>query len=67
VLAPAKTLAEMSRVVTNDYVNASLAAAFVALVAAMVVFGLIGIRRALANPRSTASEVNALGAMVGDD
>jgi carbon starvation protein len=66
VLAPAKTLAEMSRVVTNDYVNASLAAAFVALVVVMVVFGLIGIRRALASPRSTASEVRALGAMPGD-
>ena len=67
VLAPAKTLAEMSRVVTNDYVNAALAAAFVALVVVMVAFGLAGIRRALVNPHSTAMEADALGAMAGDD
>ena len=39
VLAPAKNLEEMSRIVFNDYVDAALSAAFVAVVLAMVVYG----------------------------
>jgi carbon starvation protein len=45
VLAPAKSMAEMSRIVTNDYVDTALCALFVAVVVSMVVFG---IRSALA-------------------
>src|SRR5262249_61911302 len=64
ILAPAKTLEEMYRVIFNDYVDATLSALFVALVVAMVVYGLIGIRRALQNPQVTAIEVG-LGAVPG--
>src|ERR1700674_425255 len=45
ILAPAKTLDEMQRVVVNDYVDATLAAVFVALVMAIAVYGVISIWR----------------------
>ena len=41
ILAPAKTLDEMGRIVFNDYVDAALAALFVAIVIAMVVYGVL--------------------------
>ncbi|MGZ3458084.1 MAG: carbon starvation CstA family protein, partial [Archangium sp.] len=50
VLAPAKSLEDMQRVITNDYVDASLTAFFMLLVVATVAFGL---RAALAARRST--------------
>ncbi|HYL23590.1 MAG TPA: carbon starvation CstA family protein [Burkholderiales bacterium] len=62
VLAPAKTLGEMSRVVFNDYVDATLAALFVAVVLTMVVYGFISIRRAQAAPGVTAREIGAVPA-----
>jgi carbon starvation protein len=40
VLAPASNLGEMRQVIINDYVDATLAALFVGVVAAMVVFGI---------------------------
>jgi len=69
VLAPAKSLAEMGRVVFNDYVDATLAGVFAALVLTMVVFGVIHCRRAMGNPRNTTSEIGggALPAGAGDD
>jgi carbon starvation protein len=60
VLAPAKDLEEMGRIVFNDYVDAALSAAFVAVVLAMVVYGVIGIRKALATSRVTAVEVGGV-------
>jgi carbon starvation protein len=57
VLAPAKTIEEMHRVVFNDYVNAGMAFLFVAVVIAIAVFGIVSIRRALGTPRFTAVEV----------
>ena len=57
ILAPAKTMAEMNRIIFNDYVDATLAAIFVALVIAIAIYGVIGIRRALGNPKSTAVEI----------
>jgi carbon starvation protein len=57
VLAPAKSLAEMQRVVTNDYVDATLCALFMAVVVSMLVYGLITIVQAAGNPRVTAREV----------
>jgi carbon starvation protein len=59
VLAPAKTLEEMQRVVFNDRVDAALAALFVAVVLAMLAFGVVWVRRALAAPAATAHEVAA--------
>src|SRR5271166_6617005 len=62
VVAPAKTLDEMGRIVFNDYVDAALAALFVAIVIAMVVYGVIEARKALRSARTTAVEIG--GAMV---
>ena len=49
VLAPAKSLEDMERVITNDYVDATLTVLFMLLVVATVSFGL---RAALAARRS---------------
>src|SRR5450830_2008391 len=61
VIAPAKSIAEMGRIVLNDYVDATLTALFVAVVLAMVIYGVISIRRALGNPKTTAVEVGVVG------
>ena len=66
MLAPAKTVGDMYRVIFNDYVDAAMAAAFVAVVIATVVYGVLGCWRALGSPRSTATEVGGLMA-AGDD
>ncbi|HEY1873120.1 MAG TPA: carbon starvation CstA family protein [Steroidobacteraceae bacterium] len=63
VLAPAKSLSEMSRIIFNDYLDAALAAAAVAIVLIMVVFGVVRIRQARATPQNTAIEIG--GAAVG--
>jgi carbon starvation protein len=63
ILAPAKTVEEMQRVIVNDYVDATLAALFVAVVLAMAVYGVIAIRRALGTPRVTSVEVGSVGAV----
>jgi len=57
ILAPAKSMAEMHRVMVNDYVDATLCALFVIVVLAMVVYGVIAIRRALGDPKITAIEI----------
>src|SRR5262249_36925528 len=64
VLAPAKSVTEMSRIVFNDYVDATLAAVFVAVVLSIVVFGVISIRRALGTAAPTAVEIEFAGAAV---
>jgi carbon starvation protein len=65
VLAPAKSLEQMSRVIFNDYVDATLAGLFVCVVLSMVVYGVINIRKALGTPKATAAEVAFVGAAVG--
>jgi carbon starvation protein len=65
VLAPAKTLQEMGRIIFNDYVDATLAALFVAVVAASVIYGLMNIRKAFGNSKATAIEVGLIGATAG--
>ena len=65
VLAPAKTMEEMQRIIFNDYVDATLAIVFVAVVVAMAVYGIIGIRRAIGNPKPTAIEVGLPVAIAG--
>jgi carbon starvation protein len=60
VLAPAKSLEQMQRIVFNDYVNATLTCLLVALVAAMLSFGLVAVWRAYVDPRITAREVGLL-------
>jgi carbon starvation protein len=69
LLAPAKTMGEMSRIVFNDYVDASLAALFAAIVVTMAIWGIVACRQALENPKSSAMEIGAGEALagVGDD
>jgi carbon starvation protein len=64
ILAPAKTMAQMEQIIFNNYVNATLAALFVAVVLAMLVYGVINIRKALGTSRVTAVEVGE-GALPG--
>jgi carbon starvation protein CstA len=59
VLAPAKSIPEMQRIIFNDYVDATLAILFVAVVVTVVGYGLISIRKAFANPNVTAIEIGA--------
>ncbi|HZC35359.1 MAG TPA: carbon starvation CstA family protein [Chthoniobacterales bacterium] len=59
VLVPAKSVVEMQRIIFNDYVDATLAILFVAVVVAIVFYGLISIRKAFANPNVTAIEIGA--------
>jgi carbon starvation protein len=63
VLAPAKSLADMRRVIFNDYVDATLAALFVAAVVATVIYGVIAVRKALGTPKPTAVEVGLSGVL----
>jgi carbon starvation protein len=66
ILTPAKSVGEMSRIAFNDYVDATLAALFAAIVVAMVAYGVLACIRAMRNPRSTALEIGAMMA-AGDD
>ena len=65
VVAPAKTLAEMQRVINNDYIDATLAALFVAVVIAIAISGVIALIRALGTPSITSMEVGEAGALPG--
>jgi carbon starvation protein CstA len=65
VLPPAKSVQEMNRIIFNDYVDATLAAVFAAIVVAMAIYGVIESRKALANPKSTAVEIGMAGAVTG--
>ena len=56
VLAPAKTVEDMHRVVTNCYVDTGLTTIFIALVLAMIWFGLATIFKASSNPNATTRE-----------
>ncbi|HEY6986427.1 MAG TPA: carbon starvation CstA family protein [Rhodanobacteraceae bacterium] len=57
ILAPAKSLAEMSAIVRNDFVDAALAAMFMLLVVAMLGFGA---KAALAARRSSVPTVREM-------
>jgi carbon starvation protein len=57
VLGPAKALAEMRSVILNDYVGAALCCAFMAVVVSMLVYGVLAIRKALANPAASTREI----------
>ncbi len=56
LLAPAKSMLEMRRIVFNDYVDASLAALLIALVLTMGAFGLKAMRDALRSEVATTRE-----------
>jgi carbon starvation protein len=59
VLAPAKTLGEMNRIVFNDYLDAILAALFVAVVVATLIYSVVHSRKARGNLTASAVEVGA--------
>ena len=66
VLAPAKTLAEMNRVIFNDYLDATLAGLAVAIVLTVVIHAFFDIRKALGTPKGTAIEIGGTsGAAAG--
>ena len=50
-------MAEMHRVIVNDYVDATLTALFVTVVLATMVYGVMAIHRALGDPKITAIEI----------
>jgi len=56
ILAPAKSLADMHRVLTNDYVDCALTSLFIAVVVTMLGVGCACIFRALADRRVTTEE-----------
>ena len=56
ILAPAKTIAEMQRILFNDYVDATLAGVLIVLVVTMGAFGLRAIRAALRSAVATTKE-----------
>jgi carbon starvation protein CstA len=57
ILAPAKTIEDMHRIAFNNYLDAALCAMFMAIVVAMIVSGVISIRKALASSRVSTHEV----------
>jgi carbon starvation protein CstA len=65
LLAPATTPGQMSRMIINDYIDAFLAAAAVAIVVVMVIYAVIDIRKAMGTPRATAVEIGPTEAMAG--
>ena len=64
VQGPAASVAQMSQIVFNDRVDATLCAVFMAVVVATALFGAAAIRKAVRNPVVTAAEVEWLGAEV---
>jgi carbon starvation protein len=56
LLAPAKSIGQMRQVIFNDYVNAALCALFIAVVRAMVFYGLKTIAAARRSEAATALE-----------
>ena len=65
VLAPAKSLPEMSRVLFNDYLDAALASLAVAIVLTVVAYGIVRIRTARTTPQNTAIEIGGPAGAVG--
>jgi carbon starvation protein len=58
VLAPAKDLADMHRVIANDYVDVALTLLFMAVVSVMLVVGVLAMARAARSPLVTSREVD---------
>ncbi|MGC9293243.1 MAG: carbon starvation CstA family protein [Acidobacteriaceae bacterium] len=64
VLAPATTMGQMGRVIFNDYLDAGLAALSVVIVFIVVVYAVIGVRKALGAPKVTAIEIGGADAVL---
>ncbi len=59
VLAPAKSVAQMQQIIMNDYIDASLAAIFIAVVLSILVFGIRSCLQALREDKPTTVEAAA--------
>ncbi len=57
LLAPAKSVGEMHRIILNDRIDAALCVLFIAVVLAILFYGVSSIRRAKASPVPTVQEV----------
>jgi carbon starvation protein len=57
VLVPAKSVDDMSRIVVNNYIDAGLCALFMIIVVAMIMAGVMSIRKALATTEVSTKEV----------
>jgi carbon starvation protein len=62
LLAPAKSIDDMSRIVFNDYVNATMSGLLIALVVSMIGFAVATILKALADPNISAREAAIVAA-----
>ncbi|NVJ17978.1 carbon starvation CstA family protein [Myxococcus sp. AM010] len=60
VVAPAASVEEMERIITNDYLDAALTSVFMVLVVATVLFGVRAARAAWRSPTATAKESPAV-------
>ncbi|WP_163779068.1 carbon starvation CstA family protein [Myxococcus vastator] len=60
MVAPAASVEEMERIITNDYVDAALTGVFMVLVVATVLFGARAARAAWRSPAPTAKESPAV-------
>ncbi|TCW82742.1 carbon starvation protein A [Burkholderia sp. SRS-46] len=56
VLAPAKSIAQMKRIIFNDYVDAALAGLFIFVVISIAVYGVLAILRARREAKPTVRE-----------
>ncbi|KVZ81975.1 carbon starvation CstA family protein [Burkholderia ubonensis] len=56
VLAPAKSIAQMKRIIVNDYIDAALAGLFILVVVSIAVYGVLAIRRARSEAKPTVRE-----------
>ena len=65
LLAPAKSIAQMRQVIVNDWIDAALCALLMAVVLAMVGYGIAAIRRARASAVSISHESPPVYADVG--
>ena len=62
LLAPAKSAAQMQQIIMNDYIDASLAAIFMAVVLSILVFGIRSCLQALREDKPTTVEAAAIPA-----
>jgi carbon starvation protein len=62
ILAPAKSVGDMSRIVFNDYLNATMSGLLIILVVVMAGFALATIMKALADPSVSAQEAAIVAA-----